>query len=122
MSDEDDFNWSDSHNLVVVELQAPIAVYTNSDGEITIRQDGHSFCQYDSLIVVRPKNAQRLADAILALAETVPAPAALALPAPADRTAADRQRRHRERKRNGEAVTVTPVTPCATKGADLFPD
>lgn len=106
MSGEDDFDWNEIADDIVVAHQAPIAVYTNPDEDIVIRQDGDWYRRDDAWIVVRRENARRLAEAILAFAEPEVAPAPLALPAPADRTAAERQRRYRERKRNGQD-TVT---------------
>ncbi|MDP2376100.1 hypothetical protein [Reyranella sp.] len=121
MSD-DYFDWDGAD--IDVPHQARITVYTNPDDHIVIRQDGDWYRRDDAWIVVLPENVPRLVETLLTLASALARTEAaqLALPAPADRTAAERQRRHRERKRNGHTVTVTPVTHCATKGADLFPD
>lgn len=121
MSDPD-FDWNDVADDIVVAHQAPIAVYTNPDEDIVIRQDGDWYRRDDAWIVVRRENARRLAEAILAFAEPEPAPAPLALPAPApaDRTAAERQRRHRERKRNGSTVTPTVTGAVTGDAPELF--
>jgi hypothetical protein len=116
----DDFNWNDTDDIVVA-FQERIAVYTNGDGDVVLRQDGHGYCRDDAWIVVRPENVRQLVEAMLALVGPPEQP--LALPAPTDKTAAERQRRHRERKRHGDdTVTTVTVTPCARNGANLFPD
>jgi hypothetical protein len=109
MSD-DDFDWFDvADDKVVVAHQAPIAVYTNPDDDIVIRQDGDYYRKDDPWIVVRRENARALAEAILAFAEPAPAPQ-LALPAPM--SPAERAKRYRERKRHDG---VTPQ-----RDGDLF--
>jgi hypothetical protein len=92
---------------VVIAMQMLVAVCTNPKGDNVIRQEGHNYRKEDAWIVITPKNAKRLADAIMALAEAEAAPAPLALPASADRTGADQQRRYRARQRNGHTVTPT---------------
>lgn len=114
MSD-DDFDWDDAD--VDVPHQARITVYTNPDGHIVIRQEGDWYRKDDPWIVVLPENAQRLVDAILALAEPAPR---LALPAPGDRTAAERQRRYRERHRNGSTVTGDRNDSVTRNAPDMF--
>ena len=116
---EPDFDWNDAG--VDIPGQQPIAVYTNPEGHIVIRQDGDWYRKDDAWVVVLPENARRLADAILALAEPVPAPGPLALPAPADRTAAERQRRHRNAKRNGSTVTPTVTRRDAPELFEVHP-
>ena len=118
MSD-DDFDWDAAD--VDIPHQARITVYTNPDGHIVIRQEGDWYRKDDPWIVVLPENAQRLVDAILALAEPVPA-TPLALPAPADRTAAERQRRYRKRHRNGSSVTGDRNDPVTPRNADSAQD
>jgi hypothetical protein len=106
MSD-DDFDWFDVAANIVVAHQAPIAVYTNPDDDIVIRQDGDYYRKDDAWVVVRRENARALAEAILAFAEPAPQ---LALPAPM--SPAERAKRYRERKRHDG---VTPQ-----RDGDLF--
>ena len=107
MSD-DDFDWGDAD--IVIQVQMPVAVYTNPKGNIVIRPEGDYYRKEDAWVVLTPENARVLVAAILALAgpelEPEPPPR-LALPAPADRTAAEQQRRYRNAKRSGS--TVTPI-------------
>jgi len=103
-----DFDWHNDDDVVVQEQQA-VAVYRNPRGCIVVRQKGDWYGHEDDVwIVIEPDRAGRVAHAILALVEPLPAPGPLSLPAPADRTAAERQRRHRA-KRNGpcDRDTVT---------------
>jgi hypothetical protein len=99
----DSFGWHDPAN-VTVESQPAIAVYETARGNICIRQEA-AYPDEDVCILVRPENARRLVEAILALAGPEQEPAPLALAAPPDRTAAERQRRYRNAKRNGSTVT-----------------
>lgn len=115
--DPDYFHWAGAD--IDIAHQAPIAVYTNADGDVVIRQDGDYYRKDDACIVVRPENARRLVDAILELAAPME-PAPLALSAPADRTAAERQRRCRERKRHDQRVTATVTQRDSNSGKDLF--
>jgi len=122
--DDDDYLYWD-REPVLIPVQMPVAVFSNKNGDVVIRQCGQWYHQNDPWIVLTPENARIVAGAISNLAAELMAPAApLALPAPtpADRTAAERQRRYRERKRNGDTVTGSTVTPRARNGADLFPD
>lgn len=126
MSDciKDDYMYWDREQ-VLIPVQMPVAVFSNSDGNVVIRQAGDWYRQDDPFIVLTPENARIVATAVANLAAELLTPEApLALPAPADRTAAERQRRHRERKRNApcDRDSVTPVTPCDRNGANLFPD
>jgi len=115
MSDPD-FDWNDGD--VVIPNQQPIAVYTNGDGDIVIRQDGDWYRKEDPWIVIRPENARRLVEAILALSLAEPEQASrLALPAPL--TAAERQRKRRDKQR--DSVTTQRDTERDSRdSANLF--
>lgn len=114
----DEFDWDDDE-IQIIPAQAAIAVYTNPEGSVVVRQQDVLQLDGDPFIVIRPENAERICQAIMREAGAAYAEA-LALPAPGsaspkDRTAAERQRRYRERKRNADR-DVTPKS--VTRHAD----
>jgi hypothetical protein len=93
----DGFNWQ----RAVVAQQDAIAIYTNEDGGIVIRQ--HNWPDDDSYIIVARNNVEKVAGAMMAEAGlTIPVPAQVLLPAPKDPTAAERQKRYRDRHGNAD--------------------
>ncbi|MPZ36764.1 MAG: hypothetical protein GEU95_01660 [Rhizobiales bacterium] len=63
MSDEDRFEWHEG--IIVVPEQMAIAVYTNPNNEVVIRQSGRYGPDEDQWVVVAPEHALRLAEAII---------------------------------------------------------
>ena len=55
------FDWHEDADSVVVEHSPGIAVYTNSDGNIVVRQ--HDYPD-DSVVIICPKDVCRVAKAI----------------------------------------------------------
>lgn len=64
MSEEEEFDWSDS-NVIAVEAVEAIAVYTNPAGNIVIRQQNTSEFRGEDAWIVIPRN--RVNDVIEAL-------------------------------------------------------
>ena len=65
MSDStEDFNWSNSDSVVVKTL-AGIAVYTNTQGDIVIRQETITDFQNEDSFIIIPRD--RLPDVIAAI-------------------------------------------------------
>lgn len=64
MSEDKEFNWSDRDSIVVRSVDA-IAVYTNPDGEVVIRQQSR-MGEEDQFIVIP---LERVQDLIAALSE-----------------------------------------------------
>ena len=57
MPDETEFSWSDNDSVVIPPVAA-IAVYTNPNGNVVIRQEGDPIgCQEDPFIVIRVRGA-----------------------------------------------------------------
>ena len=106
---------------VVVPQQDQIAVYWNERGEVVIRQ--HSWPDDDTIILVAPENASRLADAILRCAaelsgEVDQADNNEASPEPPRRppmTPAERKRRQRELEKSSHECHDANVTARNTK-------
>jgi hypothetical protein len=82
MSNQDDFNWNDVEEGLVVPEQFAIAVYNNPRNDLVIRQAGRYGNDEDHFVVIHPSHAQRTA-----------------------KTAAERQRRRREKQRERDNVT-----------------
>jgi hypothetical protein len=77
VADSEPFDWSDRNALAVRRVD-PIAVYTDADGDIVIRQQrAHEHA--DSLITVQPAHAYALIEAVQRQLRG-PAPAVAATP------------------------------------------
>lgn len=68
MSDDNRFDWNEPGATTVPEQEA-IAVYTNGGGAITIRQRSSDPHEEDSIVVVQPNNAAKVAQELLRCAE-----------------------------------------------------
>jgi len=66
----DDFNWSENDEVIVPSIQA-VAVYRNSDGGVTIRQEADWNEEQDSFVYFPREYAKIIAQAILRAAEEV---------------------------------------------------
>ena len=101
---------------IAIRQQDQIAVYWNERGEVVIRQ--HSWPDDDTIILVAPENASRLADAILRCAaelsgEVDQADNNEASPEPPRRppmTPAERKRRQRELEKSSHECHDANVT------------
>jgi hypothetical protein len=121
MSDDDPFDWSTIEHLVIQrELQA-VAIYSNPNGDIVIRQSQREYETAECFIVVAKEKAIAAAYAVLEaagldmeivqrcetggyvnVARPERAAAENTSATPKDKTAAERMRRHRaKKKRNG---------------------
>jgi hypothetical protein len=90
MTDTSDrFDWAHDDSVVIRE-QPATAVYTNTSGDIVIRQANAQGDDDDAFIFLRPENVQALVDTMLAELSTEKPPL----------SNAERQRRYRERHRN----------------------
>ena len=98
---DDDFLWNSDNDSIVVPEQPGLAVYSNVAGAIVVREQG-CWPDEDVYLIVQPANAERLAAAILALADQL-----LGTTSAKDATAAARQRRRRQKQRDSHA-SVTP--------------
>jgi hypothetical protein len=94
--------WDWSLETCPVPEQLATTVYFNQRGEVVIRQKADVYDDGDTLVLLAPENAGRLANALLELIGEMPTDATTSK----DRTAAERQRRRRDRQRDA-AVTVT---------------
>jgi hypothetical protein len=65
MSIHDGFDWKDVESDVVVPEQSKIAVFTNDCGNVVIREAGQYCVSEDMWIVFHPRDARRIAEAIL---------------------------------------------------------
>ena len=115
-----DFDWSDE-DLRTIPRQGKIAVYSNIDGDLAIREQG-DWCQHedDHWIIVARANVPLFVQAICQVmgVEQVLPPTALLLPnqAPsqAPLSAAERQRRRRARQRDSVTERHDGVTDSVT--------
>lgn len=135
--------WEDADNAgdIVLPEQRAIAVYPNGKGCLVIRQEADWNDDEDSIVLVQPEHAERVAQALLNWAQEVlgreqpeeaeGAPAGVNAQRPTAN--ALRQKRYRQRRarqtvtpRNAQTVTrngqgVTPVTPgLAPDVSELF--
>jgi hypothetical protein len=63
------FNWRDHKHFIVVQHQPAIAAYRDSDGSVCIRQEDIWGDGRDVTIYFTPEHAEKIANAIMALAE-----------------------------------------------------
>jgi len=63
------FNWRDHKHFIVVQHQPAIAPYRDSDGSVCIRQEDIWGDGRDVTIYFTPEHAEKIANAIMALAE-----------------------------------------------------
>jgi hypothetical protein len=76
-----EFDWTgEDRDSIIVHHQPAIAVYRNADGHVVIRQEGHYGPEEDHFVLVRPENAARLVDAIMAIVRQLGSSAELAIP------------------------------------------
>lgn len=59
-----DFNWTSSEEAVVFPTVQAVAVYTNPNGDIVIRQEAGSTDDEDSFVVIPKTHAVSLVSAI----------------------------------------------------------
>ncbi len=74
---DSEFDWYISDDVIVPEQRA-IAIYTNEDGAVVIRQEGLYGPDEDQVIWFEPRCARTIADAILEAAELDDEPPPLA--------------------------------------------
>jgi len=96
------FCWDEIEQDVVIRNQPAVAVYTNPNGGIVLRQAGDYGADEDHWVYFDPMHAEAIANAILAAASL---DQRADTNSPKDSTAAERQRRYRARKRAAEGVT-----------------
>jgi hypothetical protein len=63
------FSWNRDRDCIVIEHQPAIAIYWNQDDGIALRQEDFFGDGSDIVIYFRPEHAERIANAILALAK-----------------------------------------------------
>jgi len=63
------FNWCDHKHFIVVQHQPAIAAYRDGDGSVCIRQEDIWGDGRDVTIYFTPEHAEKIANAIMALAE-----------------------------------------------------
>lgn len=105
MIDPTEAEWWRGNPAVVLPEQLAIAVYTNQNDDIVIRQERAWDEDSDTVVIVSPTNVRKVAEAMLAeIGETIGGPAiAGLLPSPekSRSPSAERQKRYRDRHRNG---------------------
>jgi hypothetical protein len=133
MSDApEEFDWNESVDSIVQHEVRTVAIYSNPQGDIVIREAQWGICSPgDNLIVIARGNALSAAQAILRAAEIAIAMAEgglsepLMLPKPEPMSGAERQRRYRNRHRNDgdadrhESDELPPRTVSETEEAQL---
>ncbi|MFZ3180039.1 MAG: hypothetical protein WA156_07470 [Methylocystis silviterrae] len=126
--------WEDADNAgdIVLSEQRAIAVYPNGKGCLVIRQQADWNADEDSIILVQPEHAERVARALLNWAQQVlgqkqpeEVEGAPEVNARLPSANALRQRRYRRRRNVGTVTrnggSVTPVTPgIAPDVGELF--
>jgi hypothetical protein len=103
MIDSTDTNfWRDNPEVVLPE-QLAIAVYTNQNADIVVRQERAWDEDSDVFVIIAKENVRRVAEALLAeIGEDLRPTIAGLLPAPSGSrsSGAERQKRYRDRHRN----------------------
>jgi hypothetical protein len=95
----DDFDWYSDPDIVQPETPA-VAIYENTAGKVAIRMKADWSEDHDTVIVIDPRYAVAVAEAILKAAGIETA-STLTGATTKDRTGAARQRRYRSRHHNG---------------------
>ena len=116
MTDSRPFDWDADRNDVCCPEQHAIAVHTNGEDNVVIRQRD-PWGDDDTIIVVMSDYAPALAKAVL---EAAGHDNAITASQAKDRTGAERQRRYRERHRDGQNRDVTADESVTGSGVRLL--